>query len=88
MKFTFYTDPGHGWLEVPRVELIRLGIADKISSYSYESSDGATVYLEEDDDAGKFIEAFKAAGGTVELAENNSPRSDSPVRSLPHYTHR
>jgi hypothetical protein len=27
--FYFYTDPGHGWLEVPRELLQDLGIADR-----------------------------------------------------------
>jgi hypothetical protein len=29
--FTYYTDPGHGWVEVPRALLHELGIADKIT---------------------------------------------------------
>ena len=34
-KYTFYEDPGHGWLAVPMEQLVKLGIADKISSCSY-----------------------------------------------------
>lgn len=37
MKFQFYADPGHGWVEVKRELLKELGIEDKISSYSYQS---------------------------------------------------
>ena len=52
MSYTFYTDPGHGWLEVPVSELVALGIADKISAYSYR--DGAMAYLEADCDLTRF----------------------------------
>jgi hypothetical protein len=48
-------DPGHGWLIVDMDELTKLGIKDKISSYSYHK-DG-TAYLEEDCDAAIYIEA-------------------------------
>ena len=34
-KYTFYEDPGHGWLKVPMTELVDLGVAGTISSYSY-----------------------------------------------------
>ena len=54
--FKKYSDPGHGWLAVKRKLLTDLGIADKITSYSYQR--GATVYLEEDCDATTFIEAY------------------------------
>jgi hypothetical protein len=46
--FTHYTDPGHGWVEVPRALLHELGIADKITGYSYQR--GEDVFLEEDCD--------------------------------------
>lgn len=53
--YTFYNDPGHGWLAVPVIELIALGIAGKISAFSYRKGD--TAYLEEDCDAGVFLQA-------------------------------
>jgi hypothetical protein len=31
----FYSDAGHGWYAVKIKTLVMLGIADKISSYSY-----------------------------------------------------
>ena len=49
--YLFTSDPGHGWLRVPKVEIEP--IKDKISSYSYEN--GKYVYLEEDCDAGVFM---------------------------------
>ena len=37
-EYLYITDAGHGWLKVPLAELLKLGIADKISSYSYAGS--------------------------------------------------
>ena len=59
-NFTFYEDPGHGWLEVP-IELIRMyNLKDQITSYSYMDKDN--VYLEEDCDAGVLLRHLKANG--------------------------
>ena len=55
MTYTFYHDPGHGWLAVPVDELFNLGIAHLISRYSYLSKNGKTAYLEEDCDAQIFM---------------------------------
>ena len=57
-KFDFYSDPSHGWLKVKRQELVELGIESKISGYSYQKGDA--VYLEEDSDASKFMDAWEA----------------------------
>jgi len=54
-KYQFYADPGHGWLRVPYSELERLGIADKITRYSYTK--GENVFLEEDCDMSTFMKA-------------------------------
>ena len=65
--FTFHSDAGHGWVEVPLAVLKDLGIADKITSYSYMRTctrDGVTAYLEEDCDAGTFLKAYTAKHGT------------------------
>lgn len=53
--YDFYGDSGHGWLAVPVKELHQLGIADKISRFSYRRGD--TAYLEEDQDAETFVQA-------------------------------
>ena len=49
-KYRFFSDPAHGWLEIPRAELRELGILSDISGYSYQSENGSMVYLEEDCD--------------------------------------
>jgi len=66
-KFRFISDPGHAWLEVPRSLLGTLGIPTQISKCSYQRGD--LVYLEEDCDAPRFIEAYKAKIGEFEFIE-------------------
>ncbi len=74
------SDPGHGWLEVPISELTRLGIAKQISPYSYRV--GRMAYLEEDSDAGKYLDALKAAGEPrpkiIEVYQEYTPIRDYP----------
>jgi hypothetical protein len=53
--YTWNADSGHAWLAVKSVEIKALGLLDKISSYSYISKSGKTIYLEEDCDATLFI---------------------------------
>jgi len=77
--FTYYTDPGHGWLKVPRKLLATLEITDKISSCSYEY--GTNVYLEEDCDAGIFLDAFKLANdGEKPIIKSSHTNLESKIR--------
>jgi hypothetical protein len=78
-----HSDPGHAWLAVKLSELDMLGIRNDISSYSYVK--GKTVYLEEDCDAGKFIEAMRAKGIEVEVKQG-ACRDRSPIRYLKPYS--
>lgn len=59
-ELTFIIDPGHGWLKVPIGELAALGIAGQITMYSFV--DGRFVYLEEDLDAGTYLNARREQG--------------------------
>ena len=81
MTYRFITDPGHGWLEVPRAELDALGIAHKISLYSYQRDDMA--YLEEDCDFAVFHAAKEAAGQPVKY--NELHQENTFVRNLPRF---
>lgn len=81
MTYRFISDPGHGWLEVPRAELDSLGIANKISRYSYQRAD--FVYLEEDCDFAHFAAAKAAAGQPVQYAEMY--QENTFVRDLPRF---
>ena len=81
-KFTFISDAGHGWLEVP-IELIKkLGIAKDISDYSYVK-DGK-VYLEEDSDASIFVEAYKDTYGSIHFIEYDDG-DESKIRDYRSY---
>lgn len=55
--FRCYEDPGHGWLKVLRKHIEALGIADKITPYSYQR--GEYVYLEEDGDLSLFMDTLR-----------------------------
>ncbi|KKK46807.1 hypothetical protein LCGC14_3161520, partial [marine sediment metagenome] len=71
------------WLRVRRAELVKLGIADKISGYSYMSGDYA--YLEEDCDAGVLVEALLERGiivGTTEVYQDHL----SPIRFMDRFS--
>jgi hypothetical protein len=54
-KYRFFADPGHGWLEVYRAEVVASGA--KISGYSYYDPLTDMAYLEEDCDAPNFLNA-------------------------------
>jgi hypothetical protein len=84
-KLTFHCDPSHGWLEVPRADAIALGLADKISPYSYMG--GHSLYLEEDCDASLYLDAAKAAGYTLNITERYTD-SDSPIRNFDQYSNK
>jgi len=76
--YSFYNDPGHGWLAVKRKELVELGIIDKISTCSYQK--GQTVYLEEDCDAPLFANAYTAKHG-VKPATKDVYHEKTPIRN-------
>ena len=85
-KYTFYEDPGHGWLEVPLHECRALGIADKISGCSYiRIKDGcAWLYLEEDCDAPLYLDAYRKKYGR-EREYITQYRKNIFIRNLGHY---
>lgn len=82
MQYKFYSDSGHAWLKVPMAHLKRLGIMYDISEYSYMRMGYA--YLEEDSDAGKFIDALKKTGKPFQYIECNTDRK-SRIRSYEKY---
>jgi hypothetical protein len=82
--FDFISDPGHAWLKVPVSFLLELGIADKITTYSYYRAGFA--YLEEDLDAGTFIGAMQAAGRPFKFRERVARERRSKVRGYFCYT--
>lgn len=79
----FYSDPGHGWLAVKLNDLIKLGLTQKISHYSYVK--GQTVYLEEDSDMTKFFTAFREKFGQFPSMKVIYLDKNSPIRSYDRY---
>lgn len=77
-----YSDPSHGWGKVRRDVLVNLGIADKISRYSYQRGDYA--YLEEDCDLTTLCMALNERDTRVKFVEKRSNR-DSKIRSYERY---
>ena len=82
MRFNIYADPGHAWCKVPRSLLVKYGIADKVSPYSYQRGD--SVYLEEDCDLTLLITTLHGAGKKVEFKEFHTNKS-SKIRSYSSY---
>lgn len=79
--YRFISDPGHGWLEVRVADLHELGIATKISSFSYINDDMA--YLEEDCDMSVFLRAKEASRQVVYY--RNIYQEISPIRYFDSY---
>ena len=79
----YICDPGHGWIAVPMEVIKELGIEDKISSCSYKRK--GIAYLEEDCDAGLFVDVVKRelALMGVELKFNQRHQdSESIIRTF------
>ena len=81
----FYSDPGHGWLAVKKedVELLNL----EISPFSYQK--GKTVYLEEDCDASKFLDAYfkyTEIDPQSYKCDERSCNGSSPIRGYEKYS--
>ena len=76
--YNFFTDPGHGWLEVPMTDIQIFGLEGKISGYSYISRNGKTAYLEEDCDYSLFLKVSPEFE-VIEIHQD----SDSFIRDLP-----
>ena len=77
-RFTLHEDAGHGWLEVPRRDLVTVGLnrmndydggdfsrRNGMTAFSYQSRELDLVYLEEDCDGPLFMERALAAGWIV-----------------------
>ena len=82
LKLNYFTDPGHGWVSVKLQTLIDLGIADKVSYYSYMR--GSSAYLEEDCDLGLLYQACDSRGLKIDLTTKHTNKL-SPIRSYATY---
>ena len=79
----FHEDPGHGWLCVKIAELEALGIADKITGFSYMRKQSA--YLEEDTDLTTYINALKSRGYELETVKGKIFNKDHPIKRFESY---
>jgi len=77
-----FADPGHAWARFPKAKLVKLGIADKISAYSYQN--GANAFLEEDCDLTVLVNALRQRGHEIKFNESHSDRQ-SKIRSYASY---
>jgi hypothetical protein len=82
LKLNYFTDPGHGWVSVKLETLKTLGIAGKISGYSYMR--GASAYLEEDCDLAALFAVCDSQGIKIELQTKHTNKH-SPIRSYAPY---
>jgi len=81
--YIWAVDAGHEWLAVKKQELVDLGIANDISSYSYMK--GGTVYLEGDCDAPRFFDAYLARHGVRPKTKQGKYWDRQPCRSFDMY---
>jgi len=83
-NYTFVSDPGHGWLQVPLNELDALGITGQISMYSYVEGD--TVWLEEDCDLSTYLHArfgtMEEIRAFMSTVKDVTVNGDSYIRNL------
>lgn len=77
-EYVFHSDPGYAWLEVTKAECKRLQV--KPSGWSYKKGD--MYYLEEDEDAGMFLNAKKLRGETYTIHEEHL--EVTPIRNYAH----
>lgn len=80
---TVYCDPGHAWAKVRKSVLTNLGIADKVSSYSYQRGDYA--FLEEDCDLSLLVQALRDHGTKLCFVEKRTNKQ-SRIRNYERYS--
>lgn len=78
-----YSDPGHAWGKVKRKVLDNLGIADKVTAFSYQFNDN--VYLEEDCDLSLLLGELRKHNTKVVFTEKHTERR-SKIRSYQRYS--
>lgn len=80
--FKHYSDPSHGWVAVKRELIESLGLAEKITVFSYEK--GKTAYLEEDIDAPTVLDELTRRGVVWKVVSVDHGNR-SPIRSYPRF---
>ena len=83
--YTYHTDPGHGWLEVPYSDVLNAGLSlNDFKDFSYARVDNyvSKLYLEEDCNMPLFLKALEAKGIKFKLKEKYH-KTDAPMRDWP-----
>lgn len=83
ISIKIFADPGHAWARFPKAKLVKLGIADKISVYSYQN--GTNAFLEEDCDLSILITALRDRGYEIKFNESHTNRT-SKIRGYANYS--
>ena len=81
MTYTLFCNTRESFLCVEHTELVRLGVADKISSQSHQH--GAWVYLDDEDDAPLFEKEKASRNEVVEIVDVYDDWN--PIRTYPKY---
>ena len=79
--YEFYYDAGHSWLEVDFNEIASFNIQDQISHYSYRKLGTNKCFLEEDCDAGIFLNELTKSGKQFKIKEVDHGRN-SVIRNM------
>ena len=66
---------------MPLADIARSDCADQISRYSFIDTRDGVVYLEEDCDVARYLEALEAAGVAVRRSSVRTPSSSTGVVS-------
>ena len=77
-----FGDPGHAWARIAKSKLVKLGIADKISTYSYMN--GPNAFLEEDCDLSLLMGVLRERGYEIKFNESHTNRQ-SKIRGYSTY---
>ena len=86
LKLRIFADPGHAWCRFPLARLEALGIADKISAYSYQN--GINAFLEEDYDLGILVQALQDRGYECRFHSTSTGTKSSKIRSYAPYSYK
>jgi hypothetical protein len=78
-----FQDPGHAWARFSKKRLVELGIADKISRYSYQN--GNNAFLEEDCDLSVLANALRDNGYEIVYKTAHTDRR-SKIRGFERYS--
>jgi hypothetical protein len=82
ISITVFSDSGHAWARFPKAKLVKLGIANKISHYSYQK--GANAFLEEDCDLRTLVNALCDRGYEIKFNESHTNKQ-SKIRNYSSY---